>query len=215
MIEIAPDTSLLLLDDGFSHVRLARDADVVLLDATAPDAGGALLPAGRLREPLDALARADLIVVTKSEQADPAAAAALAARHAPGIPLFRAVTEVTGIFDGRGDPVRPEQLPGSTVVAVAGLARPEAFAATLASLGIRPVAFLSFRDHVHYGSAEIRRIARTAEETGATAVLTTEKDAVKLESCCQLPLYRVGVRMRVLEPDFLPALLARVARQPS
>jgi tetraacyldisaccharide 4'-kinase len=215
LLEIAPDTSVLLLDDGFSHVGLARDADVVLLDATDPDAGGALLPAGRLREPLDALARADLIVVTKSEQADPAPAAALAARHAPGVPVFRAVTEVTGVFDGHGGVVRPEHLPGPTVVAVAGLARPEAFAATLASLGIGPAAFLSFRDHIRYGAVEIGRIARAAAETGATAVLATEKDAVKLESCCPLPLFRVEVRMRVVEPDFLNALLARVARQPS
>ncbi len=68
--EIQPAIALHLLDDGFSHVALARDLDIVLLDATAPDAGGALLPAGRLREPLASLARADILVVTKTEQAD-------------------------------------------------------------------------------------------------------------------------------------------------
>ncbi len=215
LLEIAPHTDVLLLDDGFSHVGLARDADIVLLDATEPDAGGALLPAGRLREPLAALARADLIVVTKTEQADPARALALAARHAPGVPVFRAVTEVTGLADGAGNAVRPADLPGATLVAVAGLARPEAFAATLASLGIRPAAFLTFRDHARYGTSEVDRIARVAAEAGAGAVLATEKDVVKLEGRSPLPLFSVGVRMRVVENGFLSTLLARVARRPS
>ncbi len=214
-LEIAPDVALFLLDDGFSHVALSRDVDVVLLDAAAPDAGGALLPAGRLREPLESLARADFIVVTKAEQADPGLALAFAARYAPGVPVFHAVTEVTGVFDGHGEPLRPKDVADWGVVAVSGLARPDAFAATLAALGIRPAAFLAFRDHVRYGAAEIGRIERAVEETGAGAVVTTEKDAVKLESICAVPLVTVAVRMRVVEPDFVSALLAHVARRPS
>ncbi len=126
---LAPATTLHLLDDGFSHVALARDLDVVLLDATAPDAGGALLPAGRLREPLASLARADLLVITKTEQADPARARELAARYAPGVPVYHAATRVLGIRDAAGLAIDPADLPGATCVAVAGLARPEAFLA--------------------------------------------------------------------------------------
>lgn len=214
-LAIAPDVALFLLDDGFSHVALSRDVDVVLLDATAPDAGGALLPAGRLREPLDSLARADFIVVTKAEQADPGPAVALAARHAPGVPLYHAITEVTGILDGHGASLQPKDVTAREVVAVCGLARPEAFAATLATLGVRPAAFLAFRDHVRYGGAEIGRIERAALETGAGAIVTTEKDAVKLETICAIPLVAVAVRMRVVEPDFVSALLAHLSRRPS
>lgn len=214
-LAIAPDVTHLLLDDGFSHVALFRDADIVLLDATDPGAGGALLPAGRLREPLGSLARADFVVVTKSEQADPGPAVALAARHAPGVPVFHAVTEVTGFLDGRGETLLPGDVAARTLIAVGGLARPNAFAATLASLGIRPAAFLAFRDHVRYGAAEIGRIERAAEETGAGTIVTTQKDAVKLESVCALPLVAVAVRMRVVEPDFVSALLLHVARRPS
>ena len=214
-LALRPETGLFLLDDGFSHLALGRNVEVVLLDATAPDAGGALLPEGRLREPLSSLARADLIVVTKCEQADPSAAAALAARYAPGVPLFHATTEVTGIFDESGVRVRPEDLPGKTLVAVAGLARPEAFFATLRALGVTPAESLPFRDHIPYRPGDLRRIERTAESSGATAVVTTDKDAVKLEGRCPLPLFRVSVRMRVVETTFASELLGRLSRGPS
>jgi tetraacyldisaccharide 4'-kinase len=213
--EIQPAIALHLLDDGFSHVALARDLDVVLLDAVAPDAGGALLPAGRLREPLESLARADLIVVTKTEQADPSRAREIAARYAPGVPVYQAATRVLGIRDAAGLAVEPEDLPGGTCVAVAGLARPDAFLATLASLKIVPAAFRTFRDHDRYGPAALGRIERAAEESGATAVLTTEKDAVKLEGRLALPVYRVAVDMPVLEADFVAEALHRLSRRPS
>jgi tetraacyldisaccharide 4'-kinase len=210
-----PELTVHLLDDGFSHVGLHRDADVVLLDATDPSAGGALLPEGRLREPLSSLARADAIVVTKIEQADPAEALALAARHAPGVPVYRASTRVDAIHDGHGNEVRPKDLPAKTVVAVSGIARPEAFAFTLAALGIDPTAFLPFPDHARYGPFRMRKILRTAEETGATAVITTEKDAVKLEAVLPLSIFRVSIVMGVLEPLFVPELLGRLERRPS
>jgi tetraacyldisaccharide 4'-kinase len=210
-----PDVSIHLLDDGFSHVALERDADVVLLDATAPDAGGALLPAGRLREPLASLARADFVVVTKTEQADPAHAAALARAHAPGVPVYRARTNVLGIFDTRGEPVSARDLPGGTLVAVAGIARPDSFRATLGACRIEPTAFLRFPDHTPYGAAAIERILRTARETGATAAITTEKDAVKLEGRLPLPLFRVAVEMLVTESGFTSDLLALLGRRPS
>lgn len=204
-----------LLDDGFSHVGLARDVDVVLLDATAPDAGGALLPAGLLREPLSALARADLIVVTKTEQADPAAAVEISRRHAPGVPLYRARTDVLGVFDRDGANVDPADLPAGTTVAVAGIARPAAFRATLDGMGIAPAELLAFRDHEPYGPATLGRIERALEESGATAVVTTEKDAVKLEPRLRVPVYRVAIEARVLEASFVPDLLSLLARRPS
>ncbi len=212
---VAPHVAVHILDDGFAHVSLARDVDIVLLDATAPDGGGSLLPAGRLREPLASMARADLIVVTKAEQADPGAALELARRFAPGAPVYRARTEVLGIFDGQGEPIEGSDIVPKTAVAVAGLARPEAFWATVASLGIEPTARLPFPDHASYGDFAVGRIARVAEETGATAILTTEKDAVKLEGRSPLPVFRIAVRMRVVEPGFVPEVIARLGRRPS
>ena len=204
-----------LLDDGFSHVALARDVDVVLLDATAPDSGGALLPAGRLREPLSSLARADLLVITKTEQADPGPALAIARRYAPGTPVYRARTEVLGVTGRDGSPVEAGDLPPGTAVAVAGIALPEAFRATLASVGIEPVELLSFRDHEPYGPASLGRIERALEESGANAVVTTEKDAVKLDDLLHVPVLRVAVEARPVEPSFVSDLLSLLARRPS
>jgi tetraacyldisaccharide 4'-kinase len=204
-----------LLDDGFSHVGLARDVDVVLLDATAPDAGGALLPAGLLREPLASLARADLIVVTKTELADPAAALQLARRFAPGVPVFHARTEILGIRDREGRSVDPADLPAGTTVAVAGIAHPDAFRATLDALGVEPTAFLAFRDHERYGPSTLGRIERELEETGATAIVTTEKDAVKLEAKLRAPVFHVAVEARVVESSFVSDVLSLLSRRPS
>jgi len=94
-------------------------------------------------------------------------------------------------------------------------AHPEAFAHTLETLGIVPTRFLPFPDHARYGPWRAGLIQKAAEETGATAVVTTEKDAVKLESVLALPIFRVAIAVRVLEPRFVPELLARVARPPS
>jgi len=137
------------------------------------------------------------------------------ARHAPGVPTYRASTRVDAIRDGHGNEVRPKDLPPKTVVAVAGIARPAAFAFTLTALGIAPTALLTFPDHARYGAYRVGKILRAAEETGATAVITTEKDAVKLESVLPLPLFRVSIFMAVLEPLFVPELLARLSRRPS
>lgn len=213
--ELFPHVKLHLLDDGFSHLALGRDVDVVLLDAARPDAGGALLPRGRLREPLSSLARADILLVTRLEEATPDAALALARRYAPGIPIFGAETEVLGILDRHGDEVRPADLPEGTVLAVAGVARPEAFFGTLDRLGIRPLAHLSFPDHARYGNFRIGRILKVAEETGATGVVTTEKDAVKLEGALGLPLFTVRIRTRPREAGFLSELLGRLEQRPS
>ena len=204
-----------LLDDGFSHVGLFRDVDVVLLDATAPDAGGALLPAGRLREPLSSLSRADLIVVTKTEQADEGPAMRLAARWARGIPVFRAVTRVVGLLDEAGNEVSPRDLGSRATLAVAGLARAAAFAATLARLAIVPSASLAFSDHADYDAARLSRIRREAEAVGAETVVTTEKDAVKLIGRLPLPIVRVAVEAAVVEDGFVVEVLARLGRVPS
>ncbi|HQR46876.1 MAG TPA: tetraacyldisaccharide 4'-kinase, partial [Thermoanaerobaculia bacterium] len=162
-----------------------------------------------------ALARADLVVVTRCEQADPSVAAALAARHAPGVPVYTAETEILGLSGPQGAPARAAELRAAPFVAVAGLAQPAAFERTLAALGLVPAAFLAFPDHVRYGLGEVARIVREAEASGAGTVVTTEKDAVKLESVCPLPLCTVAIRMRVVETGFLPDLLTLLSRRPS
>jgi len=212
---LVPEGTLHLLDDGFSHVALERDLDVVLLDAVSPDAGGALLPAGRLREPLDSLARADVIVVTKCDEADAAPAVEIARRFAPGVPVYRARTEVLGILGSRGERAQPEDVAARRLVALAGIARPESFLSTLDGLGIHPEAFLPLKDHEPFGDFTLGRIAKAIEETRASAVVATEKDAVKLDGRLPVPLFRVAVEARAVEPSFVSDLLAQLARPPA
>jgi tetraacyldisaccharide 4'-kinase len=170
-----------LLDDGFQHVTLARDVDLAVV--TAADERDRPMPRGRLREAFGAIRHADAVVVLGEP---PAAAAALAARwgvaHAftatarPAVP--RAV-------DPWGGAVRlPRDRP---VVAVAGIARPDAFFAELEAGGWRLAARLAFRDHHPFTPADAGAIAARVRDTGADAVLTTEKDAVRL-----LPLRPLG-----------------------
>lgn len=213
--EIRPEIALHLLDDGFSHVALARDVDVVLLDAANPDAGGALLPAGRLREPVESLARADVVVVTKTESADPEPALALARRHAPGAPVYLARTEVLGLVDADGDAVSPDELPPRSFVAAAGIARPDAFFSTLERLGLEPAATLAFPDHAAYSLRRLAALVRACDESGAGALLVTEKDLVKLAGRVDRPLVALRVRTRVSDAGFVDEILARAARLPS
>ncbi len=86
-----------MLDDGFQHYKLARDADIVLVDATDPFGGGMLLPAGRLREPLSALRRADMVVITRSVQEPSPAIEAILRRHTSS-PIFYASTQLENVL---------------------------------------------------------------------------------------------------------------------
>lgn len=213
--ELSLPADLFLLDDGFSHVRISREVDIVLVDATFPDAGGAFLPAGLLREPLASLSRADLIVITRTDQANPERARALCEEHARGIPIFHATTEVLGISDRSGLDVDPVNLHPGTLVAVSGVARPEAFQKTLRDLGIQPAEWLEFPDHAKYTPFRIGRIQKALEDSGATALVTTEKDAVKLEVALSVPIFSIGIQMPVVEQNFTAEVLARLSRQVS
>ena len=131
------------------------------------------------------------------------------------MPVYLAATRVLGIRDAAGLAVAPADLPGATCVAVAGLARPGGVLLDPRGSRDRARGLLAFRDHDAYGPRALGRIERAAEETGATAVVTTEKDAVKLEGRLALPVYAVAVDMPVLDPGFVAEALVRLGRRPS
>ena len=155
---------LLLLDDGFQHWKLARDVDVVLIDALNPLGGGGVFPLGRLREPVEALARADIILITRSQFSDLAPAIEqLAARLEPegaGIPRGRRAAGVGGA-PHRAASSRPASGLSSAPVRSAGWAIRNRSARTLARLGVEPVEWVEFEDHHRYRIHELRRIARS------------------------------------------------------
>ena len=172
-----------LLDDAFQHRRLARQFDIVLV--SPEDLTESLLPAGRLREPLSSLSRADAVVITGDTDISKLPAA---------IPVWRLTRElyVEKTDGGRspssdathaGAPLKPSfGLSGSThPLAFGGIAKPQAFFAQLRALGITPVAEISFRDHHRYTAADFRRLQRLADLRQADSFITTAKDAINLE----------------------------------
>ncbi len=174
---LAPD--LFLLDDGFQHSRLDRNLDIVLIDALDPFGGEAVFPLGGLREPLDALSRADAFVITRAEHGRSyRGIEERLRRYQPNAPVFHAsVLPRHWVNHATGE--RSESALGPAV-AFCGLGNPASFWQTLRSLGVSPCFRWAFGDHHRYRASELRRLRRHAEDSGARVLLTTEKDAMNL-----------------------------------
>jgi len=208
----------MILDDGFQHVRLERRIDIVLLDALNPFGGGFALPLGRLREPLEGLARADMFIVTRSDFGRVAEGAKhLLRQYNPRAPVFHArVRPEAWISRAKGESIAAGALPYSRVAAFCGLGNPESFWGTLSALGLEAVIRIEFGDHHTYRPRELRFMAHQFREAGVEAVLTTEKDTINLcedadRLLAPLPLYwlRIGVDLD-REDRFLEAIAQRL-----
>ena len=197
---------VLVLDDGFQHHALHRDCDIVLIDATSPFGHGALLPRGTLREPLRALRRAQVIVLSRVEMAaDAVSALSLRIRrYAEHQPIYKMTVSPDNLYrHDTGCSVDSSWLGQRRVVAFAGLGNPKAFAASLTRCGARVAAFLAFPDHHPYTSADWRAICDTARREGAEALVTTEKDAVRLKPpwLLKVPVYSLRIRVELAPHD--------------
>ncbi len=203
---------VLLLDDAFQHLAVARDVNLLLFDARDPFGGGSTPPGGRLRERLSAMRRADAIVFTRTERgAPPRDALAAIARIHPAAPVFHARFRGTGLRDESGSPVEAASLSGRRCVAVCGVADASQFAATLSEMSLSPEETLEFRDHQHYRERHLALVRRAADRAGASWLVTTEKDAVKLAGRTQLPLLTLRLGVEVLEPGFFPFVASRLS----
>jgi tetraacyldisaccharide 4'-kinase len=185
---------VVLLDDGFQHLRLVRDLDLVLIDAGDPWGGGRLPPRGRLREPVSALGRADAVLVTKLPDAHFEPLAAIAERvaeEAGSIPVLGSRMRISRVRTADGwHPAAV--LENRRVLAFAGLGRPEGFAELLEGGGARVEARRWFDDHHRYRGDEIRSLLAQARDHDA-APITTGKDAVKLPAGCPVWVVEVEV----------------------
>ena len=171
----------LVLEDGFQHLRLERDLDLVLVDAGDPWGGGRMPPRGRLREPLSGLKRADAVLVTKvGPDPGPVLAAVRRVVNEQGlhVPVLAARLEPTQVRRLEGT-AGPEALAGVRVLAMAGLGRPEGFADLLRTAGAHVVATRWFADHHDFTAVELEAVVTQASVLGAV-VVTTAKDAVKM-----------------------------------
>ncbi len=189
------------MDDGFQHMAVARDLDIVLLDARNPFGNGHTLPVGLLREPRSALQRGDLFILTRCKTQDqtslPVEGPVLHSRHL----LSDHATDLQGT-------VLPlKSLAGKIGVAFAGIAEPGEFFRSLKEKGLILTAERAFPDHCAYGAESVRQLTALCRD--ADYLVTTEKDAVKLSGLDWIrPVYQVPLILEFQEPGVLEGFLA-------
>lgn len=183
---LAEGAGAVVLDDGFQHRRLARDLDIVAVDATDPFGCGHLFPRGLLREPLVGLARADAIVLTRATLVDADRRREIRAALERGcrgrLPEIwaEATHRAVGLRTASGQTLPLDRLQAATVAAFAGIGNPHAFTASLRGLGAEPVGLHPFPDHHLYTDRELAELAGWARRLGARMLVTTLKDLVKI-----------------------------------
>ena len=187
--------NIFILDDGFQHRQLHRDFNILTIDPVEWAGGETLLPAGRWREPKTAVARADAACVQE-----------IAGTPMPQLPVptFAVRTELDGIYEN-GTRLEPDTLKDLAVVAVAGIAKPERFFASLGMLSIHPTECIRFADHHRYTMSEIERLP-------GDILITTEKDAVRLRGITKRRYCYLRISAKIPDVDGLMSLiLSRVA----
>ena len=204
MERLAPD--IFILDDGFQHLRLKRDLNILLLDSHRPFSNGRTLPAGFLREPVSAAQRADIVIYTRCNRGEEPA-------YFPEKPACRAFHHLIGAVPLGGGTMRPltdfEAMRG---VAFAGIADPVPFFHDLEEEGLTLAARLSFPDHCRYGEEEMAKILNASVSFGADYLVTTEKDGVKLGPFMDrlANVYTAALEMWVADPGPLVARLEKL-----
>jgi tetraacyldisaccharide 4'-kinase len=200
---------IFILDDGFQHMRLHRDLNILLLDNVRPFGNGRVFPAGLLREPVAAAKRANFIIYTRCGEIDPS-------EHFPGIPYCGAAHELVGVVSPANSQAQPFSiLSHLRGVAFAGIADPASFFSMLEEAGLDISNKLSFPDHCEYGGQEIRKILAARKSVGADYLITTQKDKVKLSSFKQElgDLYTACLEVRIPHQDNLTDKLEKLLQK--
>jgi tetraacyldisaccharide 4'-kinase len=191
---------LIVLDDGFQHRRIARDLDIVLLDALEPFGFGHVFPRGTLREPLAGLRRADVVVLSRAGLLGPNERAEIwriVDSHAPAALRAETVHAPRELIAADGKELPLETIRGQSVAAFCGIGNPAGFRHTLETCGCRIAGFREFPDHHRFTSKDVELLADWSRGLGATAVLCTCKDLIKLhaEQIGDRPLWGVRIEL--------------------
>ncbi|EGO62932.1 tetraacyldisaccharide 4'-kinase [Acetonema longum] len=220
---------VIILDDGYQHWQLARDLDIVLIDTVNMFGNNCLLPRGTLREPLPNLDRGHVFLLTKVDQAKPGArdkvketlaryndhALVLESVHQP-----QYFIEIADWYkDASASHIPLDQLTNHKVFAFSAIGNPSSFEQTIRSVGLDLVAAKRFQDHHGYSMLDMQELMEKAGECGAQALITTEKDAVKVppefvHSHRSLPMYILGIEVQILGDETeLPKLIRKVLNE--
>ncbi|NOY85197.1 MAG: tetraacyldisaccharide 4'-kinase [Nitrospirae bacterium] len=172
---------VILLDDAFQHLKMYRDQNILIIDATKPFGNGHLLPRGPLREPLSAIKRSDLLIFSRVE--NETAMHAMMQRITPyQSQILQSCFETIGIIDLKTDDFfAPEVLKGKSVLPFCGIGNPDAFLAQLRRLGANLASAHIFEDHHDYKKSDLEKIINSVNENNNIWIVTTEKDAVKIK----------------------------------
>ena len=198
-------TEVLILDDGFQHLPLKRDLNLLLIDSSCPFGNGYLFPRGTLREPLGQISRADVVILTKVGQSvNINNLKQNLKRILEGHPIFQvdyAAGEIR-LYEKKTS-LPPEYLKGKKILAFSGLAKPESFQKTLLSLGAEIVGFEIFPDHYWYGPEDATKLWAKSAELRVDALVTTEKDLVRMKGLTPggIPLWTLSIRHFFPEND--------------
>lgn len=197
------DATVCILDDGFQYQRLHHDLDIVLVDAREGFGNHRVFPAGPLRESTSSLGRADIFILTDPSSSVEDAGARIAQelhRLNPGAPQLPAVYRpVSARMAGQERDLSLDNLRGADVLALSALGRPAGFEESIRQIGGFPVERIRYRDHYRYSARDLVEAGRRAAAAGCRFIVTTEKDAVKLEPewieklPCPLVVLRVGI----------------------
>ena len=188
--------NIFILDDGYQHIQLNRDINILLIDASNPYGNGHLLPKGILREPLNGISRADCVIVTRANEGGKGSIEALVRKHNPDAPVFYASYQADDVTDSNGYSYGVNTINGKKAFIFSGIANPQSFRKSIEYIGGTVVGELSYPDHYWYKSDDLRKIIKDASSVSADAVITTAKDAVRLHG---LDLYdKTGVEMKLL-----------------
>jgi tetraacyldisaccharide 4'-kinase len=205
---------VVILDDGYQHWQLHRDFDIVLIDALNIFGNSYLLPRGTLREPLKGLVRADAVLLTKVDQSSDDALATIRSTLAlfnekaiivESVHSPQGFNEVENWYkDSTTSILSPDTLKGAKILAFSGIGNPSSFEQTLSDLGTDLVAAVRYPDHYDYAMNEMQRLMQQAVDVGAQALVTTEKDAVKIpsefiHSHRPLPVYVLTIEVEVTD----------------
>lgn len=195
----------LLLDDGFQHLRLERDLDIVIVDALNPFGYNYLSPRGMLREPLDALKRADVIVLTHVDQCSQDTIDRVIDRLrkiAGHIPVVKTVHKPVCLETQQGLRLDVQGLAGKKVFAFCAIGNPVSLKKSIENLGAKVLGFRTFPDHHAYSLNDLKKLNEESQRLMPDAIITTQKDKVKIKNddvAWGIPLWTLKMEIRILE----------------
>ncbi len=195
--------NIFILDDGYQHLQLHRDLNILLIDASNPFGNGHLLPKGILREPLNGISRADCVIVTRANEGGNNNIETLVRKHSHDAPVFYASYKTADITDPDGKSYGVNAIKGKKVFIFSGIANPKSFRRSIDNIGGNVVGEMSYPDHYWYKSDDLRKIMKEASAVSADAVVTTAKDAVRLQGLDLYDKAGEGTRLLILHVEMI------------